>query len=546
MKKLLQTFKNMKYRHKLTILLVVASLVPMTVLALYSHDRMSTFIRQNEIEDMQSILEQARENIDSQIEVYASLINYLTYSPDIEEIIREKNLDNYTAYEQYTQVADPLLSVPKSYHDAILKIQLFADSIQVEHEYTLVPLDNLNREWWSARISDDVRIQWAVDEDQGEVAAVRKIYDGKTLEAVLCVTLDYDKIFQPLSNIIEDDNGGMISDRDANIMYVNHALDGLEIKGGPVKKALEEMDPAQFRKYPDPSSGVLVQALSEAYGMDPERFFVGVGSDDVLGMAFLTFFNSDRPVLFPSITYSFYPVWADLFRIPWKAVPVAEDMSIRAKDYEKENGGIIFPNPNAPTGLFMPLDQVEEIVRANEDVIVIVDEAYIDFGAWSAMELTKKYDNLLVVQTFSKSRAMAGMRIGFAAGNPELIRALNNVKYSYNSYTMSLAAQELGAAALRDRDYFEETRKKIISTRERAKKRLRELGFSFPDSMTNFIFAEHCRAEARPMFQAMKEAGIYVRYFDKPGLDNRLRITIGTEEEMEQLYRFLERYLADR
>lgn len=208
---------------------------------------------------------------------------------------------------------------------------------------------------------------------------------------------------------------------------------------------------------------------------------------------FSPFLIPTGPVLFPSITYSFYPVWADLFRIPWKAVPVAEDMSIRAKDYEKENGGIIFPNPNAPTGLFMPLDQVEEIVRANEDVIVIVDEAYIDFGAWSALELTKKYDNLLVVQTFSKSRAMAGMRIGFAAGNPELIRALNNVKYSYNSYTMSLAAQELGAAALRDRDYFEETRKKIISTRERAKKRLRELGFSFPDSMTNFIFAEHCR-----------------------------------------------------
>ena len=313
-----------------------------------------------------------------------------------------------------------------------------------------------------------------------------------------------------------------------------------------VKKALEEMDPAQFRKYPDPASGILVQALSETYGMEPERFFVGVGSDDVLGMAFLTFFNSDKPILFPSITYSFYPVWADLFRIPWEAVPVGEDMSIRTEDYKKANGGVIFPNPNAPTGLLLSLDQVEEIVRANEDVIVIVDEAYIDFGGRSAMDLTRKYDNLLVVQTFSKSRAMAGMRIGFGVGNPELIRALNNVKYSYNSYTMSLAAQRLGAAALKDQAYFEETRKKIISTREKAKKRLRELGFSFPDSMTNFIFAEHCRAEAGPMFRAMKEAGIYVRYFDKPGLDNRLRITIGTEEEMEQLYRFLESYLADR
>ena len=197
MRKLYQIIKNMKYRHKLTLLLVGASLVPMTVLALYSHMRMSSFVRQREMEDMESILEQTRENIDSQVAVYTSLINYLTYSPDIEEIIKEKNMDNYTAYEQYTKVADPLLSVPKSYHEAIKQIQLFADSIRVEHEYTLVPLKKIQEEWWSKSIEEDVRIQWVVNEERKEVAAVRNIYDRKELEAVLCITLDYDKIFQP-------------------------------------------------------------------------------------------------------------------------------------------------------------------------------------------------------------------------------------------------------------------------------------------------------------------------------------------------------------
>ena len=217
MKKVLQKIKNMKYRHKLTILLVVASLIPMTGIILYSHGRMSTMIRRNETEDMQAILEQARENIDSQIQIFASLLNYLTYSPDIEEIIEEKNLDNYAAYEQYTEVADPLLSVPKSYHDAINQIRLFADSIQVEHEYTLVPLENLDREWWSAGLGDDERIQWAVNEEEREIAAVRKLYDGKELEAVLCVTLDYDKIFQPLTNILGEDSGAMVTDGDGDI-----------------------------------------------------------------------------------------------------------------------------------------------------------------------------------------------------------------------------------------------------------------------------------------------------------------------------------------
>ena len=191
-----------------------------------------------------------------------------------------------------------------------------------------------------------------------------------------------------------------------------------------VEKALKEMDPADFRKYPDPSSGVVVEALSEFYGVEPERIFVGVGSDDVLGMAFLTFFNSERPILFPSVTYSFYPVWADLFRIPWETVAVDEQMRISPEDFKRENGGVIFPNPNAPTGLALPLAQVEEIVAANQDSVVIVDEAYIDFGGDSAMELTRSYENLLVVQTFSKSRAMAGMRIGYATARPRTGRSM--------------------------------------------------------------------------------------------------------------------------
>ena len=205
-----------------------------------------------------------------------------------------------------------------------------------------------------------------------------------------------------------------------------------------VERALREMDADRLRKYPDPSSAELVTALAEYYGVGEDQVFVGVGSDDVIAMSFLTFFNSQRPVLFPDITYSFYKVWADLYRIPYETPALDENMAIRSLDYKRENGGIIFPNPNAPTGLYMPLDQVEEIVRANQDVIVIVDEAYIDFAGPSARELLPGYDNLLVVQTFSKSRSMAGVRIGFALGSPALIKALNDVKYSYNSYTCLL------------------------------------------------------------------------------------------------------------
>lgn len=310
-----------------------------------------------------------------------------------------------------------------------------------------------------------------------------------------------------------------------------------------VAQALASMPSDAFRKYPDPTATVLVSELAKFYGLREDQVFVGVGSDDVIGMAFLTFFNSDKPVLFPDISYSFYPVWADLFHIPYETQKLDQEFRIIKEDYYKENGGVIFPNPNAPTGLLMPLDQVEDIIAHNQDVVVIVDEAYIDFGGKSALELLEKYENLLVVQTFSKSRSMAGMRIGYAMGAPSLIKALSDVKYSYNSYTMNLPSLILGAEAVKDDKYFRETLHKIITTREHTKERLAGLGFTFPDSMSNFIFASHKSCPASELFVALKRENIFVRYFNQPRLDNYLRISVGTDEEMDTLCGFLETYL---
>ena len=314
----------------------------------------------------------------------------------------------------------------------------------------------------------------------------------------------------------------------------------------PSPKVTEEllrMETEGMRKYPDPAAQQLVDAIAHTQGVKPSQIFVGVGSDDVLAMAFLTFFNSDKPILFPDITYSFYDVWADLFRIPYECQKLDENFQIRKEDYLKENGGVIFPNPNAPTGALLPLEEIEEIVRHNQDVIVIVDEAYIDFGGLTAKGLLEKYENLLIVQTFSKSRSMAGMRIGYAIGNEELIKYLNDVKYSFNSYTMNNTAISLGTAAALDQEYFEETRQKIIATRERTKKEMASLGFTFADSMANFLFVTHERVKAKELFEALKAEGIYVRYFNKPRIDNHLRITIGTDEEMDTLFDFLRTYL---
>ena len=310
-----------------------------------------------------------------------------------------------------------------------------------------------------------------------------------------------------------------------------------------VAEVLREMDTDAMRLYPDPTAGELVSAIAENYGLEKDQVFVGVGSDDVLAMSFLTFFNSDRPILFPDITYSFYDVWADLFRIPYERPALDEDFHIRKEDYFRENGGIVFPNPNAPTGVELPLSDVEEIVSRNRDVVVIVDEAYVDFGAQSALPLLKKYDNLLVVQTFSKSRSMAGMRIGFACGSPELIRYLNDAKYSFNSYTMDRTALAAGAAAVKDREYFEDTCNRIIETREWTKRELKVLGFSFEDSKANFIFATHETCPAAELFGALREKHIYVRYFPGGRTDNFLRISIGTRKEMETFTAFLREYL---
>ena len=313
-----------------------------------------------------------------------------------------------------------------------------------------------------------------------------------------------------------------------------------------VQKMKDLLDVNALRLYPDANTTPLVEALAEYYHVKPGQVFVGVGSDDVISMAFLTFFNSDKPILFPDVTYSFYDVWADLYRIPYKTCALDENWRINPGDYVQPNGGVIFPNPNAPTGVLESLDTVETILQANRDVVVIVDEAYIDFGGTSALPLLEKYDNLLVVQTFSKSRAMAGLRIGFCIGNEKLIGYLNDVKFSFNSYTMNLPSQKLGVEAVRDDEYFKSVTGKIVATRERVKKELKELGFTFPDSMANFVFASHESVPAKDIFTALREEDIYVRYWDKPRINNSLRITIGTDEEMDTLIAFLRRYLMEK
>lgn len=302
-----------------------------------------------------------------------------------------------------------------------------------------------------------------------------------------------------------------------------------------VRKKAENFDYDRLRLYPDTEAGKLADALCKYYHIRREQLFIGVGSDDVLAMSFLTFFNSGKPVLFPDITYSFYDVWAELFGIPYETKKLDEEFRIVKEDYMGENGGIVIPNPNAPTGVLESVGNIEEIIAANPDSVVIIDEAYVDFGGESCLKLIDKYENLLVVQTFSKSRAMAGLRIGFAMGSPKLIRYLKDVKFSFNSYTMNMLSIELGVEAVTDENYFRDTVKKIVATRERVKKELSEMGFTFPDSMGNFIFASHREVLAKKIFEELKKRGIYVRYWDKPRIDNYLRITVGTDAQMDLL-----------
>ncbi|MCR4657893.1 MAG: aminotransferase class I/II-fold pyridoxal phosphate-dependent enzyme [Lachnospiraceae bacterium] len=325
-----------------------------------------------------------------------------------------------------------------------------------------------------------------------------------------------------------------------------------------VRAVADDLNIESLRLYPDTTAEPLTSELAARYGVDNSQVFVGVGSDDVLSIAFLTCFNSEKPVLFPDITYSFYDVWADVYRIPYRTVPLDEDFHIKKEDYygnigstgdksdisEQEsscnkggNGGIVIANPNAPTGISEARDIsfFEDIVKNNPDSVVIFDEAYVDFGGVSALPLINKYENVLIVRTFSKSRAFAGMRIGFAIGSRKLIKYMNDVRFSINSYTMNRASVEFGRAVLADEDYYNEMVGKVIATRERIKKELKDLSFYCTDSKTNFLFCSHPDVKASEIFRRLRDNGIFVRFFDKQRIDNYLRITVGTDGEMDRL-----------
>lgn len=312
----------------------------------------------------------------------------------------------------------------------------------------------------------------------------------------------------------------------------------------PSPRVLEKsQDLSKLRLYPDDKAELLVNAIAGYHNLKPSQVFVGVGSDDVIAMSFMTYFNSGREILFPDITYSFYDVWAELFHIPYRQIPLDEDFRIRKEDYYRANGGIIFPNPNAPTGITLDIADVEDIISHNPDSVVIVDEAYIDFGGVSALSLIDKYDNLLVVRTYSKSRSMAGIRIGYALGNEKLIKYISDVKFSYNSYTMNMPSIILGAESIADDEYFKETVAKVVETRDWFSGEIKKLGFKVLPSSSNFVFMTHNSIPAKEIFEKAKQEKIYVRYFNKPRIDNYLRVTIGTREEMEIFLSFLNKLM---
>ena len=310
-----------------------------------------------------------------------------------------------------------------------------------------------------------------------------------------------------------------------------------------VMQALREIRPENLSLYPNSNAQKLVDAISQYHGVKSSQVFVGNGSDDVIALSFMAFFNSDKPILFPDITYSFYPVWCRLFNIPYETPKVDDNFKIIPSDYYKPNGGVIFPNPNAPTGIGEGKEFIKDILNHNPDSIVIVDEAYVDFGCYSSIELLKEYDNLLVVQTFSKSRSMAGMRIGAAIGNEELIGVLNAVKNSYNSYTLDSVAIECGSAAVNDDEYFKSTLLKISSTRDRVSDIFKKIGFTVYPSQSNFIFVTKNDISAKALFEYLKSKNIFIRYFNLPRIDNHLRITIGTDEQMDTLIKETKNYL---
>lgn len=310
-----------------------------------------------------------------------------------------------------------------------------------------------------------------------------------------------------------------------------------------VFEAIEKFNASSLRLYPNANATPLKQALADYYNVDIKNVFLGNGSDDVIAIAFQALFNSDLPIAYPDLTYSFYPVWCSLFNIPYKNYPVGDDFRINVEDYKEKNGGVVIPNPNAPTSLGEGTEFVEKLMEYNQDSVVIIDEAYVDFGGVSSVELTKKYENLLVTGTFSKSRSLAGLRIGFAIGSEKLISVLEAVKNSYNSYTIDSVSIAAGVASVLDHEYFTETCNKIIKTRTRVTDELRALGFKVLDSQTNFLFATKDDLSMKDMFEYLKTKKVYIRYFSVPRIENYVRISIGTDDEMDIFLKEVKEYL---
>lgn len=313
-----------------------------------------------------------------------------------------------------------------------------------------------------------------------------------------------------------------------------------------VLEAIRGYNAEELKKYPSANAVPLVAAIAEREGLKPENVFAGNGTDDVLSLAFRAFFNSDKPIIFPDITYSFNTVWCDILHIPYETIPVGEDFNIDPADYARENGGVVIANPNAPTSIGRGLDFIRAVLDANRESVVIIDEAYVDFGGVTAVPLLSEYDNLVITRTFSKSRSMAGMRLGWAMGGKEVISAIYATKDSMNSYPVDSIAQAAGIAAVEDEEYFQATLKKVIATRERLTAELRRMGFSLPDSRTNFVFAAHPKYSAQEIFEYLKTCDIYVRWFNKPRIDNYLRITVGTDEETNKLVDALRDYVYEK
>lgn len=304
----------------------------------------------------------------------------------------------------------------------------------------------------------------------------------------------------------------------------------------PSPKAIDAMRAAangDMRLYPDPMAKSLKQAIADFYDLDLSQVFVGNSSDEVLAHTFVALLKKDKPLFFPDISYGFYPAYCSLFNIQTKRIPLADDFTIRAQDYAAENGGIIFPNPNAPSGIALSLADIEKILTANQDVVVVIDEAYIDFGGETAVPLINKYPNLLITQTFSKSRSLAGLRVGFAMGQADLINGLERVKNSFNSYPLDRAAIAGATASIKDKSYFEETCQKIINTRDKVSRKLEQMDFTVLPSQANFVFAKPNKADAEKLYLDLKKAGVLVRYFNSPRIAGYLRITIGTDEDMD-------------